>query len=559
LQNSIRRTSGASGALFLAACFAAAEEEIESLLRLKGSPGSIALLASHTSKPAAVERLQSALRDPDPRVRGVAARVVNLGSLSALVPDAAAALEKESDAEAAREQVRLLIAHGGGTYDEAIRAAGKRLAPSLDSLVVRTVARVRGAAALPLYFSSLRELSLTDHDRKTFFRLASRGEKDSLNAAAALALGRNDALSWKAILSVSTELQAPLDEGVLVSALPSENGTVRGEAAWYLAKRYCETQPGNMAPVLAAVPAGGAPAGGDNPELRFGAEMLRRVLGEPPVEDKTWIACIASNLDCYVDAELHLDSDLEASPLFPYLTLAEREALLIRNAGGAAGRRPGFTRPHPDDRPHLRLVSGIPRGVASSLFDVAGCRSSAIHRRLSLATLEFRADGLPAHAWVLAAPEGKWCERVANTLFLLSLAPGDASIAPGDKRSYLALYDPESIVCGEEDFPVSGFPATDPLRVRSRVAAPRLKKKVEPSYPAEARKAGEEGMSVYEAIISASGCVQDVRLVKSSTPRLDVLGMEAVSRWKYEPATLDGRPVRVYLTVTVTWGLGQKR
>jgi outer membrane biosynthesis protein TonB len=33
------------------------------------------------------------------------------------------------------------------------------------------------------------------------------------------------------------------------------------------------------------------------------------------------------------------------------------------------------------------------------------------------------------------------------------------------------------------------------------------------------------------------------------------MGMEAISRWQYQPATLDGRPVRVYLTVTVTFRL----
>ena len=52
--------------------------------------------------------------------------------------------------------------------------------------------------------------------------------------------------------------------------------------------------------------------------------------------------------------------------------------------------------------------------------------------------------------------------------------------------------------------------------------------------------------------------MRDLRLLKSSTPTLDVVGMEAVSRWKYAPAPLNGRTVRVYLTVTVTYRLNRR-
>jgi hypothetical protein len=31
--------------------------------------------------------------------------------------------------------------------------------------------------------------------------------------------------------------------------------------------------------------------------------------------------------------------------------------------------------------------------------------------------------------------------------------------------------------------------------------------------------------------------------------------MEAIARWRYRPATLNGRAVSVYLTVTVTYNL----
>ena len=69
------------------------------------------------------------------------------------------------------------------------------------------------------------------------------------------------------------------------------------------------------------------------------------------------------------------------------------------------------------------------------------------------------------------------------------------------------------------------------------------------------RRNHEQGVSLYEGIITTTGCVTDLRLLKSSSPVLDIMGMEAIAQWRYQPATLNGRPVRVYLTVTVTFRL----
>src|SRR5262245_54541980 len=93
------------------------------------------------------------------------------------------------------------------------------------------------------------------------------------------------------------------------------------------------------------------------------------------------------------------------------------------------------------------------------------------------------------------------------------------------------------------------------LRVGGEVKAPVLQSRVEPSYPEAARKARMEGVVILEAIITASGSVEDVKVLKSVNPLLDASAVRAVSQWRYKPATLNGRAVRVYLTVTVTFRL----
>jgi protein TonB len=95
----------------------------------------------------------------------------------------------------------------------------------------------------------------------------------------------------------------------------------------------------------------------------------------------------------------------------------------------------------------------------------------------------------------------------------------------------------------------------EPLRVGGDVKAPQLVNRVEPSYPEAARKARMEGVVILEAIITANGNVEDVKVLKSVNPLLDAAATRAVQQWKYRPATLNGRAVRVYLTVTVTFNL----
>jgi protein TonB len=92
-------------------------------------------------------------------------------------------------------------------------------------------------------------------------------------------------------------------------------------------------------------------------------------------------------------------------------------------------------------------------------------------------------------------------------------------------------------------------------RPGGNVAEPRLVSRVEPTYPEIARKARIEGVVILEAIIGKAGNVEDVHLVKSANVLLDAAALEAVSRWRYTPATLGGFSVRVYLTVTVEFRL----
>lgn len=94
-----------------------------------------------------------------------------------------------------------------------------------------------------------------------------------------------------------------------------------------------------------------------------------------------------------------------------------------------------------------------------------------------------------------------------------------------------------------------------PLVIGGDVRPPLLETRVEPEYPEPMRRARIEGVVILEAVITSSGGVDEVRVLKSAGGALDRAAADAVRRWRYRPATLNGRAVSVYLTVTVTFGL----
>jgi protein TonB len=73
-----------------------------------------------------------------------------------------------------------------------------------------------------------------------------------------------------------------------------------------------------------------------------------------------------------------------------------------------------------------------------------------------------------------------------------------------------------------------------------------------PVYPAAARAARLEGTVIIEAIIAADGTVRDARVLRS-IPLLDRAALDAVRQWRYRPTTLNGTPVEVVMTVTLTF------
>lgn len=96
---------------------------------------------------------------------------------------------------------------------------------------------------------------------------------------------------------------------------------------------------------------------------------------------------------------------------------------------------------------------------------------------------------------------------------------------------------------------------TGPLRVGGEVLAPIKIHTPSPRYPELARRVRKEGVVIVEAIIDETGTVASTRVIKSAPMGLDDAAVEAVSKWRFEPATLRGQPVPVLFSLTVKFQL----
>ena len=77
----------------------------------------------------------------------------------------------------------------------------------------------------------------------------------------------------------------------------------------------------------------------------------------------------------------------------------------------------------------------------------------------------------------------------------------------------------------------------------------------QPDYTDEARRARREGSCVVSLIVGLDGKPSNIVVTKKLGTGLDEKAVEAVSKWKFEPAHRYGRPVLTHLTLTLQFKL----
>jgi len=95
-------------------------------------------------------------------------------------------------------------------------------------------------------------------------------------------------------------------------------------------------------------------------------------------------------------------------------------------------------------------------------------------------------------------------------------------------------------------------PIVQRVHISQGVTKGLLVYRVEPAYPPLAQQARVQGVVVLTAIIGKDGSIQNLQVV-GGHPMLAPAAIEAVKHWRYKPFLLNGQPVEVETTVTVTF------
>jgi protein TonB len=120
-----------------------------------------------------------------------------------------------------------------------------------------------------------------------------------------------------------------------------------------------------------------------------------------------------------------------------------------------------------------------------------------------------------------------------------SISSGNTDANAGGMDSGLSAGNGKSPAAPEMPLPIGGD--VKPAKLISSVA---------PVYPSVAKSQHVSGDVLIDALIDANGHVTTMKAI-SGPALLQQAAKDAVHQWKYQPATLDGKPVPMHLTVTL--------
>lgn len=233
------------------------------------------------------------------------------------------------------------------------------------------------------------------------------------------------------------------------------------------------------------------------------------------------------------------------------------------------GNRRGTFAAGPQGRAGASGTPGGPTGTASSMSGSGGHGSNGNHGHsdnslpsgLHVGAADSAATGLSSGLGPGRSSDGSPREIASATPPHIGGAAKPAAAVPDDK-----VTEVDRQVFGSRRFysMVANMPnlnsATGSWVIRyaelkdsqpGLLTTPDAFQKSDPGYPIELMRANVQGTVTLYAVIHSDGTVGDIRVLNSPDERLEPFAKSALARWKFHPATKDGKAVPLEAVVMI--------
>lgn len=155
----------------------------------------------------------------------------------------------------------------------------------------------------------------------------------------------------------------------------------------------------------------------------------------------------------------------------------------------------------------------------------------------------------PAQPSQLVAPQLPVAPPVRISAPIHTASAAGSSGIPSSLKSQLASTTPESSGAKPVEAAMSSI---EPVNLAESAARQLLAQPVDPEYPAGAKASGQRGSVVLQVLIGRDGAVKDAKFLQGSLVFARA-AIDAVKQWRFKPYSMNGRPVSVQTTITLTF------
>lgn len=123
---------------------------------------------------------------------------------------------------------------------------------------------------------------------------------------------------------------------------------------------------------------------------------------------------------------------------------------------------------------------------------------------------------------------------------------------------FLSLAMPLAVASAQDSAPIDlSGPGRAQICRADNSNIPGCIKAPHPTYdpypdPNKVRKARHGGVVWVSLVVGADGLPNDVKVAQGASPELEEAAVDSVKKWKFAPATRDGKPVPVRIKVEVS-------